>query len=113
MLTTQEQTIAVQKLSPKRSAEERMKQERMRDIQLLLENLFEREDKTVIMILDSLYDVGLVNLINRKFPRQPLNPLMKSIARSSKPVFKVVALRWFKKNVPNLLTKWLQSKVKF
>lgn len=113
MLTTQKQAVTVQKLPANLSEEERMKQERMRDMRLLLENLFEREETTIKMILDCLYDIGSVNLINKKFPAQPLNPLMKSLARTSKPVFKIIALRWFKRNCPELLTNWLQNKVKF
>ena len=113
MLTTQKEIVTVQKLAPELAKEERMKQERKRDIKLLLENLFEREETTVKMILDCLYDVGSVNLINKKVPSRPLNPLLKSIARTSKPIFKIFALRWFKKNCPQLLTEWLYGKVKF
>lgn len=113
MLTTQKQTVTVQKFPANLSEEERLQQERLRDVRLLLENLAEREETTVKMILDCLYDIGAVNLINKKFPTQPLNPLMKSLARTSKPVFKIIALRWFKRNCPNLLANWLYNKVKF
>lgn len=98
---------------PKTVREKQIEQERLRDVRLLLEHLVEREAATVTMILDCLYDVGSVNLINKKFPARPLNPLMKYIARLSKPAFKIVALRWFKKNCPQLLTNWLHRKVKF
>jgi hypothetical protein len=113
MLTTQKPTVTVQKLPTNFSEEERLKQERLRDVRLILENLFEREETTVKMILDCIYDIGSVNLVNKKFPSQPLNPLMKSLARTSKPVFKIIALRWFKRNCPELLTNWLYNKVKF
>ena len=113
MLTTQKPTVTVQKLPANLSQEERMKQERMRDIRLLLENLVNREETTIKMIVDCLYDIGSVNLINKKFPSDPLNPLMKYLARTSKPVFKILIMRWFKRNSPAILTNWLQNKVKF
>lgn len=93
--------------------EKRQQEERFRDILLLLENLLEREDKTVMMILDCLYDIGSVNLINKKIASRPLNDLIKSIAKFPKPLFKILALRWVKKNSPLAITKWLYGKVKF
>ncbi len=90
-----------------------MAQERMRDVLVLLESLFEREETTVKLILDCLYDVGSVNLINKKFPNQPLNGILKSIAKMSKPAFKIYSLWRFKREVPLLLTNWLGGKVKF
>jgi NAD(P)H-hydrate repair Nnr-like enzyme with NAD(P)H-hydrate epimerase domain len=113
MLTTQKQTVTVKKLPADLSQEERMKQERIRDVRLLLENLVQREQMTVKMIVDCLYDIGSVNLINKKFPKEPLNPLMKSIAKTSKPVFKILIMRWFNRNSPEILTNWLQNKVNF
>ena len=85
----------------------------MHDVLLLLEHLVRNEETTVKLILDCLYDVGSVNLINQKLRSRTLNGLMKWIAKLSKPVFRIVALRWFKKNCPHLLTNWLYSKVKF
>ncbi len=88
-------------------------QERINNILLLLENLIDREEITVTRILDCLYDVGSVNLINKKIPVQLLNSMMKFIARLSKPAFRMVALYWFKKNCPQLITNWLHKKVSF
>ncbi|PSF34234.1 hypothetical protein C7H19_19080 [Aphanothece hegewaldii CCALA 016] len=93
--------------------EERLKQERMKDVLLLLEQLVEREEVTVKKILDCLYDVGSINLINKKFSTRPLNRMMKWIAKLTRPAFRVVALYWFKKNCPQLITDWLGTKVKF
>ncbi|AOX04121.1 hypothetical protein BJP34_04015 [Moorena producens PAL-8-15-08-1] len=107
MITSSEPLVEV----PKILEEERIQKERMHDVLLLLEHLVEREEATVKLILDCLYDVGSVNLINKKFQSRSLNWMMKSIARMSKPAFRVVALRWFKKNCPELITKWLQEQV--
>lgn len=100
-------------LDKERLEEEKFQQKRMQDVLLLLQSLAEREETTVKMIIDCLYDVGSANLINKKFPSRPLNKMMKSIARMSKPVFKIFAFRWFKKNCPQLISRWLYSKVTF
>ncbi|MHC5597202.1 MAG: hypothetical protein ACYTXC_14880 [Nostoc sp.] len=98
---------------PENLAEKYTEAERMRDVLLLLQNLINSEEATVKLILDCLYDVGSVNLINQKLPLKPVNRLMKLIARMSKPVFRTLALNWFKKNCPKLITDWLHTKVSF
>ncbi|MGB7441943.1 MAG: hypothetical protein WA919_12800 [Coleofasciculaceae cyanobacterium] len=97
----------------KTNLEEPMQQQSMQDILLLLEKLLEREETTVKIILDCLYDVGSVNLINKKFRSRSLKGIMRSIAIMSKPVFKIFALRWLKKNCPRLITQWLRRQVTF
>jgi hypothetical protein len=109
MLTYQKKSLNITKIS----AEEKTKQERMRDVILLLEQLVEREEITFKLIIDCLYDVGTINLVNKKFRKRPLNRLMKGITRMSKPVLRIVALRWLKKNLPGLVTNWLEGKVSF
>ena len=109
MLTYQDKSLKISKISE----EERKKQERIRDVLLLLEQLVEREEITLKLIIDSLYDVGSINIINQKFSNQPLNRFLKAIATLSKPVLRIVALRWVKKNLPILVTNWLESKVSF
>jgi hypothetical protein len=93
--------------------EKRMEADRMQDVQLLLENLFNREEATLKIIVDCLYDVGSTNLINRRFRRRPLNRLMKWIARFTKPGFHYFLVRWSKKNAPKLIADWLHSQVTF
>ncbi|HHP7232594.1 MAG TPA: hypothetical protein ACFCUY_17270 [Xenococcaceae cyanobacterium] len=109
MLTYPDQLPRIQKISE----EERQKQERMRDVLLLLEQLVEREEVTLKLIIDSLYDVGSINIVNQKFRNRPLNRFLKAIAKMSKPVLRIVALRWVKKNLPILVANWLESKVSF
>ncbi len=98
---------------PGNLAEKYMEAERMHDVLLLLQNLVNSEEATVKLILDCLYDVGSVNLINQKLRLKPLNRVMKLIARMSKPVFRTLALNWFKKNCPQLITNWLHTQVSF
>ncbi|MEA5604301.1 hypothetical protein [Nostoc sp. UHCC 0252] len=99
--------------SPETSAEKVIEAERMRDVLVLLQNLINSEEATVKLILDCLYDVGSVNIINKKLRMKPLNRVMKLIARMSKPVFRTLALNWFKKNCPQLITNWLHTQVAF
>ncbi|QKQ76269.1 hypothetical protein [Nostoc sp. TCL240-02] len=99
--------------TPETLAEKVIEAERMHDVLLLLQNLINSEEATIKLILDCLYDVGSVNLINQKLRVKPLNRVMKLIARMSKPVFRTLALNWFKKNCPQLITDWLHSKVTF
>ncbi len=109
MLTHPERSLEVKTISP----EELKKQERMRDVVLLLQQLVEREEVTVKLIIDCLYDVGSINLANQKLQNKPLNRIMKALARFLKPAFRVVALIWVKKNLPTLVTNWLESQVSF
>lgn len=99
--------------APERVAEKRIEAERMHDVLLLLQNLVNNEEATVKLILDCLYDVASVNLINQKLRFRPLNKMMKLVARMSKPAFRVFAWYWFKKNCPQLIVNWLHTKVAF
>ena len=96
-----------------RFEEKHLEEERMRDVLLMIEHLIKNEEITAKIIIDCLYDVGSVNLINRRFSHRILNGVMKHIARFSKPVFRVYAWRWFKRNCPQLITDWLYSQVAF
>ena len=83
--------------------------ERIETVALLLDNLFQREAATARSILDSLYDVGSVRLIEQKVPLKALRWPLKGVARYSKPLFRLWALRWLKKNCPWMITDWLFS----
>ncbi|OUL18325.1 hypothetical protein [Nostoc sp. 106C] len=100
-------------ISPEKLAHQRLAAERMQDVNLLLQNLANSEEATIKLIIDCLYDVGSVNLINRRLRSRPLNRTVKQIAKMSKPVFRVIAWHWFKKNCPQLIAKWLETKVAF
>ncbi len=85
----------------------------MQDVRLLLDHLSRSQETTIKLIIDCLYDVGAVNLINQKIQPTPLNRLGKSVASISKPAFRLIAYQWFKKNCPELITNWLHKKVSF
>ena len=93
--------------------EQEKQEELMHDVLILLENLIHREETTVKLIVDSLYDVGTVNIINQKFKSRTFNKTLKLVSRVSKPAFKIIAWSWVKKNCPQLITNWLQRKVSF
>jgi hypothetical protein len=95
------------------SQESKLEEESFRDIFILLCNLLEREEKTILMIIDCLYEIGSVNLINKKVRSRQLNSLLKLIRRAPKPIFRIIALRLVKKKSPAAITNWLFKKVKF
>lgn len=116
MLTSRQEkkdTINVTKYAPKLSEAKQLEAEQKKNIRLLVENMIEREEATFKMIIDCLYDVGSVNLINKKFGIRPLNKVMRLIAKLSKPGFKAIAFYWVRKNTPELIANWLLGKVKF
>jgi hypothetical protein len=109
MLTYPDKSIKVKQVTP----EELKKQERMRDVMLLLQQLLEREEVAFKLIIDCLFDVGIINIANKKISNRPLNRLMKTISSSLKPAFRIIAMIWLRKNLPTLLTAWLEAKVSF
>jgi hypothetical protein len=87
--------------------------ERIQEVLILLTSLIAREEATIKLIIDCLYDIGYFNFINKKVRFRPLNLVAKFIGKRSKPVAKIFAWRWFVKNCPQLIAKWLYVKVKF
>jgi hypothetical protein len=83
------------------------------EVSILLKTLIYQEEITIKEIIDCLYDVGSTNLINEKFNFGTFNKTLKFMTKISKPAFKMLVWRWAKKNSPNLITNWLQSKVTF
>ncbi|WP_107670541.1 hypothetical protein [Cyanothece sp. BG0011] len=98
---------------PKLSEAQKLEVEQRKNVMLLVENLMEREEATLKMIIDCLYDVGSVNLINQKVAARPLNRVMRLIARLSKSSFRSIAFWWVKRNTPELIADWLLNKVRF
>lgn len=86
-----------------------LESERMQDVKLILDNLFQREEATLKRVMDCLYDVGSIHLINRKISVEALRGPLKAIAHLSKPAFRFFALRRFKREAPQLITDWLYS----
>ncbi|MGI0491464.1 hypothetical protein ACN4EG_06605 [Alkalinema pantanalense CENA528] len=91
----------------------KMEIDRMREVVILLEHLAKQEENTLRMILDRLYDIGSIHLINQKLPQPWLNQFSRSIACMSKPVFRVFAVRWFHRNCPQMIADWLYTVATF
>ncbi|MGG6297934.1 hypothetical protein ACQ4M4_26365 [Leptolyngbya sp. AN02str] len=109
-----QQSSAPQDFSEGRSPEEiREQRERMQDVMLMLDNMFRREEITLKLIIDNLYDVGVANIIHQKLKSRPLKRLSRGAAQLSKPLARRFAARWVQKNCPKLIADWLYSKVKF
>ncbi len=90
-----------------------MEADRMEDVVLLLRRLAEHDETTVRLLMDCLYDVGSVHWANQHLPNPMLNQLMRRVARMSKPVFRVFAVKWFQKNCPQMIADWLYTVVTF
>ena len=97
----------------KQPEQRQIEADRLRDVFILLTSLIEREQATIRLIIDCLYDIGYVNLIDQKVRLRSLNWGAKLIVKTSKPVIRLVAWRWFRQNCPQLITKWLYTQVKF
>lgn len=67
---------------------QQFEQERMLDVLFLLDLMFVREEATVKQIVDCLYDIGSINLINQRVPSRHLKLCARWIARFSKPAFR-------------------------
>ena len=95
------------------TTQERIFQERKRDVLLLLQHLAESQDTTVKLILSRLYDLGVDNIVQYKIKFPLLKPLVRGTTTISKPVFLKIAFDWFRKNCPQLITDWLLEQVAF
>ncbi|NCO75725.1 MAG: hypothetical protein GW795_11535 [Cyanobacteria bacterium] len=113
MLSRQKETVKILALSELTSEEKRFQEERLRDVYLLLENLALNEEATIKLIIECLYDIGIINLINKKIPNRSMNKLAKFLSGTPKPLVKIIAWQWVKKNLPIKVTNWLNNKVKF
>ncbi|MGK7954894.1 MAG: hypothetical protein AB4063_06470, partial [Crocosphaera sp.] len=105
------QPVQVAKYVPKLSEVKRLEIEQKKNLMLLLENLMEREAATFKMIIDCLYEVGSLNLINKKVSLGLLRSLIKFIVKLAKTIFRSIAFYWVINNTPELITNWLLSKI--
>lgn len=96
----------------RQAKEQQAEAERMKEVTLLLANLFEREQATLKAVIGCLYDVGTVNLVNQRIRFRPLRPVARPLLRVSKPLLTTLSYRWVVQQCPQLITRWLQGKVK-
>lgn len=84
---------------------------KVQEIQLILEQLVQREAATVRFIMERLYDVGLINVMNKKVKDHPLGRVVKPLGRASRGSFRSLGTRWFQAQGPKLITDWLYTLV--
>ena len=93
--------------------EERISLKSQQEVLLLLQHLAEREENTVKLILDRLYDLGVLNIVKNKLRSRTLKEVVRGLAKLSKPAFGIVGVYWFKQNCPQLIADWLVEQVAF
>ena len=96
----------------KLAEEARIEEERVQDVLLLLHELFKREEVAARLIIDRLYDVASIHLINERIRCRPINRAAKWVAQRSKPIAKVAGSYYLKENCPKLIVKWLVPQAK-
>ena len=93
--------------------EERIALKSQQEVLLLLQQLAVREEITVKLILNRLYDLGVLNIIRNKLHAPILKGLVRGLAKVSKPAAGFAGVYWFQQNCPQLLTDWLVDQVAF
>ena len=96
-----------------KKSEKEKEEQLINEVRLLLKTLIYQEEIILKEIINRLYDVGSINLINQKFNFGTFNKTLKFMTKMSKPAVKMLAWQWAKKKSPDLITNWLQSKVTF
>ncbi|MGK7943233.1 MAG: hypothetical protein AB4058_02050 [Microcystaceae cyanobacterium] len=114
MLTSRQSTLNVTKTVSPITQAKQVEAASRKEVQLILENLFEREEATVKLVIDCLFDMGVVYLVNQKIPTPIVNPLVKRVANISKSGIRIIAFRFVMKKfvLSGFLTNFLVNKVK-
>jgi hypothetical protein len=98
----------------KTEEEKNREEENLREILILLEQLFQREEATAKKIIECLYDIATVNWINKNIRSSWFNSCLKYLVRFPKPLAKILGLRlYLQPKCPKLITDWLYSLVEF
>lgn len=103
-----DQTVKIK--TPK---EEQIEQERLAELLIVLEELFQREEATAKRVIGCVYDIAVINWVNQNVPGF-LNPLVKYGARFPRGIAQHLGLKFFlQPKCPKLITDWLYSLVEF
>lgn len=87
---------------------------KLREILLLLDQLFRREEATAQAIVGCLYDIATINIINKYCPLWGINPTLKYLTRFPRPLVKSLGVKlYLQPQCPKLITDWLYSLVEF
>lgn len=86
---------------------------RRRDMLLLLENMARREDATIRLILECMYDIGVSHAVQERVRSRRLHGTLRYLTQMSRPLFRMAATRWFHRNCPTLIADWLYGQATF
>lgn len=99
---------------PKTPAEKIREEEKLKEILLHLDQLFQREEATAKAIVGCLYDIATINLINKYCPLWGINATLKYLTRFPRPIAKSLGVKWYlQPQCPKLITDWLYTLVEF
>jgi len=90
-----------------------LQDERIRDAELAMKQMFEREVATVKTVMGYLFDIGSTNLIDKHISIALMKEPLRSIAKLSRPAFRLLAAKWFLANGSKLIADWLLTLVVF
>ncbi len=101
-------------MKKKTPQEQQLEQERLAEILIVLEELFQREGATGKRIIGCLYDIAVINWLNKNVPAPLLNPALKFLARFPRATAQYLGLKLFlQPKCPKLITDWLYTLVEF
>ncbi|MBL1208350.1 hypothetical protein [Geminocystis sp. GBBB08] len=89
-------------------------QQNLQEILILLDQLFRREEATAKSIVGCLYDIAMINLINKYCPLWGINLTLKYLTRLPRPVAQSLGVKlYLQPKCPQLITDWLYTLVEF
>lgn len=88
--------------------------QKLQEILIFLDQLFKREEATAKGIVGCLYDIAMINLINKYFPLWSINITLKYLTRFPRPVAQSLGVKlYLQPKCPKLITDWLYTLVEF
>ncbi|WP_017294550.1 hypothetical protein [Geminocystis herdmanii] len=102
-------------MSKQKNQEEKILEEvKLREILLLLDQLFRREEATAKGIVGCLYDIAMINIINKYCPLWGINSTLKYLTRFPRPLAQSLGVKlYLQPQCPKLITDWLYTLVEF
>lgn len=102
-------------MSKEKTREEIQQEEtKLREILVLLDQLFRREEATAKGIVGCLYDIATVNIINKYCPLWGINGTLKYLTRFPRPIAQSLGVKlYLQPQCPKLITDWLYTLVEF
>ena len=94
--------------------EQELEEQKLREILILLSQLFQREEATAKAIVGCLYDIATINLINKYISLWGINATLKYLARFPRPIAKSLGVKlYLQPKCPQLITDWFYTLVEF